>query len=183
MNNERSSSTTPLQLETLKWQFRLTWQLADYHLPRLTDDMCLWEPAAGSWSVRKARDDKWYPDWVEPEPDPAPTVTIGWLTWHIIWWWSGLLAKIREEAPLPRQEITWPGNASAVVMKLQELSEEWTEALNKLSSNDLERPFGYPWSEERPMRVALAWANSELMKNIAEIGIIRHLYEATHARD
>ena len=30
----------------------------------------------------------WRPDWAEAEPDPIPVPTIGWLTWHIDWWWS-----------------------------------------------------------------------------------------------
>ncbi len=103
-------------LDTLRWQFRLTWQLAQYHLPQLTDDACLWEPAPGSWTVRQAGG-VWQPDWADAEPDPVLPVTIGWLAWHIIWWWSGLIAAVRD-----------------------------------------------------------AWANSELMKNIAEIGAVRHAF-------
>ncbi len=183
MSTERSSSKTKSQLETLQWQFRLIWQLANYHLPSLTDDACFWEPAPGSWTVRQSTDGKWYPDWIEPEPDPAPTVTIGWLTWHLTWWWSSLLATVQNETPEARHEIAWPGSADAVVRHLESLSNEWADVLDKLDDDDLERPLAYPWSEPRPLRIALAWANSELMKNIAEIGIMRHLYEATYARD
>ncbi|HAA86407.1 MAG TPA: hypothetical protein DCE14_08705 [Kosmotogaceae bacterium] len=169
-------------MKTLKWQFGLTWQLANYHLPELTDHMCLWEPVAECWSVRKKVDGKWFPDWSDKEPDPPPVVTIGWLTWHLNWWWSSLLARVNEEEPVPRNEVAWPGSAESVVARLNELSEKWTGFLDGLSSNDLEKPFDYPWPEPRPLKIALAWANSELMKNIAEIGIIHHLYKATHNR-
>ncbi|SDX68728.1 hypothetical protein SAMN05661080_00847 [Modestobacter sp. DSM 44400] len=44
---------------------------------------------------------------------------------------------------------------------------------------DLDRPFAFPWPEPRPFVFAAAWANSELMKNVAEIGVIRHQYLAS----
>jgi hypothetical protein len=53
--------------------------------------------------------------------------------------------------------------------------------LHKLVADDLARPLAYPWPEPRPLRLALAWANAELMKNVAEIGCVRHLFEAQHA--
>jgi len=170
------------ELKTLKWQFGLTWQLANYHIPELTDQMCFWEPVPGCWSVRKSADGRWLPDWSDKEPDPPPVVTIGWLTWHLYWWWSSLLAKVKEEEPVPRNEVTWPGSAEAVVTELHELSGKWTEFLDRLNPSDLEKPFEYPWPEPRPLRIALAWANSELMKNTAEIGTIHHLYKAIHNR-
>ncbi|MDQ2693655.1 MAG: DinB family protein [Chloroflexota bacterium] len=165
-------------MDTLRWQFGLTWKLAEFYLPALTDHACLWEPMPGSWNVRLSPDGKWHPDWVEPEPDPVPTVTIGWLTWHILWWWSGLIATIREEAPIPRESIFWPGSAEAVRRQLAGLSADWTGMLSGLQENDLEEPCTYPWREPRPLRYAVAWCNSELMKNIAEIGYGLHLFDA-----
>lgn len=82
--------------ETLRWQFRLCWKLAEIHLPALTDESCLWEPARGSWSVRSSEHGDWRPDWADPGP----------------------------------------------------------------------------------LRLTIAWATSELMKNIAEIGCVRHLFAA-----
>jgi hypothetical protein len=37
----------------------------------------------------------------------------------------------------------------------------------------------YPWSDPRPARYTLAWVNAELMKNVAEIGAVRHLWAAS----
>lgn len=167
------------QLDTLRWQFRLTWQLASYHLSALTDPACLWEPASGSWTVRQAADGRWRSDWIMPEPDPAPTTSIGWLTWHLIWWWSSLLTAVRDETPTPRDEVFWPGSADAVRLRLETLSREWADVLDSLADADLERPVAYPWREERPLRLAIAWANSELMKNVAEIGYANHLFLAS----
>ncbi|HET9590934.1 MAG TPA: DinB family protein [Anaerolineales bacterium] len=170
---------TSNHLQTLIWQFRLTWRLAEVHLPALTDEACLWEPEPGSWSVRRSADGNWRPDWAESEPDPPPTITIGWLTWHIIWWWSGLLAAIKNEVPIPREEVFWPGSVDSARRRLEALSAEWGEVLSRLEEGDLERQLAYPWTEPRPLSLALAWCNSELMKNVAEIGYVRLLFEAS----
>jgi hypothetical protein len=165
-------------IDTLQWQFRLTWKLAaDHHLPGLTDEICLWEPCLGSWSVHPLPDGKWTHDWAESEPSPVPTVTIGWLTWHIIWWWSGLVAASKGGLPAAHDAVDWPGSADGVRRALEGLSGEWSNILSDLNDADLERPLAYPWPEPRPLRHAVAWANSELMKNIAEIGGIRHIFE------
>jgi hypothetical protein len=167
------------ELETLRWQYGLTWRLAEVHLPALTDDACLWEPAPGSWTVRKGADGLWRPDWSDTEPEPPPTVTIGWLSWHLIWWWSSVLAAARNEPRVVRESVIWPGGADAVVRRLQGLHDDWSGVLNGLAVEDLERPIDYPWPQPRPLRLALAWANSELMKNVAEIGSVRLLFEAS----
>jgi hypothetical protein len=41
---------------------------------------------------------------------------------------------------------------------------------------DLDRPVRYPWPEPRSLAQAAAWANQELMKNVAEIGQLRDLH-------
>lgn len=163
--------------ETLRWQFALTWRLAEHHLPALTDEACLWAPVANAWSVRQDADGKWRPDWADVEPDPAPAVTIGWLTWHLIWWWSSAISAVRNESVAPRESVLWPGSAAAVRALLHDLSEQWRAFLNGLPEQALENPIAYPWREARPLRIAIAWANAELMKNVAEIGVVRHLYE------
>lgn len=179
MTDVRDPRAEGCRLETLRWQFGLTWRLAEVHLPALTDEACFWEPAPGAWTVRQSADGGWRPDWEVPEPDPAPPVTIGWLTWHLIWWWSALLAAIRNEPTIPRDEVLWPGSASAAVGRLRRLAAEWTELLSAFDEGDLERPLAYPWPEPRPLSLAIAWANSELMKNVAEIGAVRHIFVAS----
>jgi len=152
--------------------------LATIHLPQLTDEVCLWQPAPGSWTVRRGADGNWRPDWVVPEPEPAPMVTIGWLTWQMIWWWSGLLAAASQETPPAHDAVYWPGSAAAVWQRLEELAAEHRGWLSRLTVADLDQSLAYPWTDPRPLGYALAWANSELMKNVAEIGYVRHLFAA-----
>lgn len=159
----------------LQWQLRLSWSLAELRLAGLTDDACHWEPAAGAWTVRRGPDGRWRADWAEPEPEPPPTTSIGWLTWHLTWWWTELVAHATG-APAPaREDVDWPGTAAATVRRLQQLHRDWAAVLD---TAELDRPVGFPWTEPRPLAVAAAWANQELMKNVAEIGQLRDLYGA-----
>lgn len=157
----------------------MTWKLAShYHLPAIDDAACLWSPAPGAYTVRRDSLDRWRADWNDAEPDQALPVTIGWVTWHILWWWDELLQRCLNQQPRKREDVLWPGSADAVRTRLERLSDEWGTFLAGLGDEDLDRPFAFPWSEERPLIYAVAWANVELMKNLAEIGAIRHQYIA-----
>lgn len=168
--------TTPLT-DTLRWQFDLTWRLAEVHLPNLTDESCLWQPAPVCWTVHRNAEGRWRPDFSEKEPDFIPAVSIAWITWHVIFWWSGLLSAAQYEKPLPPDAVDWPGSAEATKARLNALASDWSIFIAQLTNTDLERPFAYPWAEPRPLRLAAAWCNAEMMKNVAEIGTVRHLYE------
>lgn len=168
---------TPL-LETLQWQFRMTWSLAhDHWLPPLTDELCLWQQAPTAATIRLGEDDTWRPDWDE-EPNPAPPATIGWLTWHIQWWWTEALAAVQGQPIVGRDAVRWPGGADGVRTELVRRAAEWSDLLAPLSDDDLERPVAYPWPQPRPLRMTVAWVNSELMKNSAEIFDAVRLYNA-----
>lgn len=167
------------ELENLRGQFNFVWSLAQIHLPALTDEACLWSPAPGAWNVQRGDDGAWRPDWSDAEPEPPPPVTIGWLTWHLIWWWSDLVAAGRREPRAEREAVLWPGSAGAANARLDALHAEWGVMLQGFTEADLDRPFAYPWREPRALRQAIAWGNSELMKNVAEIGILRLMYEAS----
>lgn len=166
-------------LNTLRWQYELTWRLAELHLSKLSDEACLWSPRPDSWTVHQGPDGRWHPDWADKEPDPLPTTSIAWLTWHLLWWWSGLLAAVKGERPVKHDEIPWPGNSQSTVTRLRALSAEWDRMLAAMHEGDLDRPLAFPWHEPRPLRLAVAWANCELMKNVAEIGSMRLLFEAS----
>jgi hypothetical protein len=64
------------------------------------------------------------------------------------------------------------------VRRLEALSADWDAMLSALREDDLARPLAYPWPDARPLSRALAWTNVELTKNVAEIGCVRHLFEA-----
>jgi hypothetical protein len=166
-------------LSIARWQFRMAWGLADNHyLDRLTDQTCLGLPDPDSWTVRATADGRWVADWTEPEPaDPRPP-SVGWLTWHILWWWCDALAVVRGDRPGLRADVFWPGTAKGVVTELRRLASEWDAATQNLDRQALNRPAAFPWSEERPLISLIAWVPVELMKNVAEIGMIVNMRDA-----
>jgi hypothetical protein len=157
-------------------QFDLAWALADLHLSALTEDDFLWQPADLVWTVRPDDAGIWRPDWSEAEPDPIPVPTIGWLTWHVIWWWSVTLAHLDGEEPPDRTEVTWPGGAVAVA-RIRELADRYRATIGRLTATDLERPSAFPWGSDSGRTVAdtVLWLHVELTKNVAEIGQLRLL--------
>ncbi|MFD4828284.1 DinB family protein [Streptomyces uncialis] len=165
----------------LRWQFDLTWSLFEYHLERLESADFLAEPAAHVWTVRPTADGTWAPDWADTEPDPVPVPTIGWLTWHIDWWWSTALDHVRGRAPRDRTTVIWPGDGAAAVARLRSLRDEWTAHLDTLTDGDLDAAAPSLWHADPDHKVAhlLAWVNAELMKNVTEIGQLRLLRAAS----
>lgn len=172
-------------LPTLRYQLDVSWSLLSLHLDGLTDEMCLWEPAPGAWTVRPSSG-RWVADLVLPEPDPPPTTTIGWVTWHIGWWWTGAHAHTfgaRRGEALDMIEhaktVDWPGSAAGAAAWLTRLREQWAQALDGLTEADLAEHVAW---FDKPLGHVIAWANIELMKNAAEVGQLRLLYKARHGR-
>ncbi|MFI9511030.1 DinB family protein [Nocardia sp. NPDC052566] len=169
--------------DLLRWQFDLTWSLTEIHLDALRPDEFLWEPAPLTWTVRPDAEGVWWPDWAETEPDPIPVPTIGWLTWHIGWWWGAAVRDIEGKPPLARERVPWPGDGAAAITWLRDLRAEWVRALDELTETDLDRPSAHPWPADAGLTVAhlAGWVNAELMKNVAEIGQVRLLRAASLA--
>ncbi|NIY67279.1 DinB family protein [Streptomyces malaysiensis] len=167
----------------LRWQFDLTWSLFEYHLERLEPGDFLWEPAVHCWTVRRAADGSWVPDWAETEPDPVPVPTIGWLSWHIGWWWSVTLDHAEGREPRERTGVGWPGDGEAAIEWLRALRTRWTAVLDRLTEEDLDGIAPFPWDGDPEHTVAhmVAWVNAELMKNATEIGQLRLLRAASAA--
>ena len=162
------------------WQFDLAWELAELHLSALVDDDYLWQPAPISWTVRPDSSGAWKPDWSDTEPDPLPVPTIGWLTWHISWWWSETIDHLSGRTPRERTDVTWAGTGAEAVSRLRALRGQWRELLAGLSPADLEQPSPFPWGSDSGYTVAhtVLWVNIELTKNVAEIGQLRLLRAA-----
>lgn len=167
--------------ELLRRQFDLTWALFEYHLERLEPEDFLWEPAPLCWTLHRADDGTWVPDWSDTEPDPVPVPTIAWLTWHIGWWWSVTLDHVEGRPPRARTDVHWPGPGEPTVAWLRTLRTSWTAALDHLTDDSLDTPAPFPWPNDPSHSVAdmLAWANAELMKNAAEAGQLRLLRGAS----
>ncbi|WP_059012305.1 DinB family protein [Streptomyces specialis] len=167
--------------DLLRRQFDLTWALFDYHLVRLADADFLWEPAPLCWTVRPGPGGTWVPDWADTEPEPVPVPTIGWLSWHIDWWWSTALDHVRGRTPRAREDIGWPGDGAAAVARLRALHGDWRAALDGLPDAALDAVAPFPWQGDPEYTVAhmIGWVNVELMKNAAEIGQLRLLRAAS----
>jgi hypothetical protein len=163
--------------DEIVWQFDLAWALADLHLSALVGDDFLWQPARLCWTVRPDATGVWRPDWADTEPEPVPVPTIGWLTWHIQWWWSVAVDHLTGAMPRDRADVMWPGNGPAAVVHLRELAAHWRELLMTMTAEDLARPSSFPWGADAGRTVAhtVLWANVELTKNISEIGQLRLL--------
>lgn len=172
--------------DLLRFQFDLTWSLFAYHLERLAPGDLLWEPGPRCWTVRLGPEGGWVPDFAETEPDPVPAPTMGWLSWHLGWWWSVTLDHARGRPPRDRTEIGLPGDEAATVAWLRGLREEWLGVLDGLTDAELDATAPFPWDRDPAHTVAhmVAWVNAELMKNAAEIGQLRLLRasSATEAR-
>lgn len=167
--------------DLLRWQFELTWSLFGYHLAELQADDLLWEPAPHCWTMRRGADGTWVPDWAETEPDPVPVPTIGWVSWHLGWWWSVSIDHARRRTPRERSEIGWPGDVAGVVEWLRGLRVEWLAVLDQLADTDLEATATFPWTDQPELTVAhmISWVNVELMKNVAEIGQLRLIRQSS----
>ncbi|MEU6354883.1 DinB family protein [Streptomyces sp. NPDC047072] len=161
--------------DLLRRQFELTWALFEYHLERLETDDFLWEPAPLCWTLHAP---DWRPDWADTEPEPVPVPTIAWLTWHIAWWWGVALDHAEGRPPRDRTDVVWPGPGEPAIEELRALRTAWLKALARTTLDDV-APF--PWPNDPSYTVAdmLAWANAELMKNVAEIGQLRLLRRAS----
>lgn len=115
------------------------------------------------------------------EPEPAPMPTIGGVSWHIGWWWTVTLDHAQGRAPRDRGEIEWPGGGRATIEWLRGLRRDWLAVLDRLTDADLDVTAPFPWQDnpERTVAHMVAWVNSELMKNAAEIGQLRLLRAAS----
>lgn len=152
------------------------WSLAtEYYIPRLTDENCLWSPHPTAFTVRQTAPGVWVADATEPEPDEPWHVTVAWLTWHLQWWLTAALAEARSETVPERLDIRWAGTADGTRHELTRLAEEWQTMLVDAEAFDPNRPTRFPWPDARPLHRLLGWANIELMKNVAEIGIVLNL--------
>ncbi|MFD5750493.1 DinB family protein [Streptomyces sp. NPDC127033] len=167
-------------------QLDLTWSLFEYYLRDLDDAACLWEPAPDCWTVRPDGRGGWVADWETAEPDPAPATSIGWLTWHIGYWWTTTLAHCFGPGAPAREEITWPGGADAAAEWLRGLKDEWRAALLPLTDAELDstdRTAGLPWGQETALVDVASWVNFELAKNVAEIGLTQRFHARAGTAD
>lgn len=167
------------RLSLLRDQLDLTWRLAEVVLADLTDEVCLRRPSPRSWTVHRDGAGRWVPDWADPPPDDLAQPSLAWTMWQAQWWWTVLLDQAEGRAVTPREEIVWPG-AVAGVAELRRLHDRWDAFLAGRTDDELDAGdvVTFPFEDGRPLVRIAAWANVELTKNIAEIGLLRRLAEA-----
>jgi hypothetical protein len=152
----------------------------------LSDEEAFRPPAAGAWTVH--RDDHaddhaaWTADWSDDEPDPAPATTIAWLLWHIGWWWADVTERAFGHGPVSRADAPWPGSVSAALERIVSCHERWETGISQATSEQ----FASVELANRcwpltglPFAHVVAWVNTELMKNTAEIGATRRIVGST----
>ena len=157
-------------------QFDIAWALTSYHLDGLTTEECLWRPAKVGLHVHQDPHGDWRADWPDREGYDIGPPSIGWITWHINFWWSMTLNHSFGDGTLTREQVTWPGSADAVRGRITQLKDEWRHALDSLNEDDLKSNRHTRWPmQDRPFDDIVGWLNVELMKNAAEIGQLRLL--------
>ncbi len=158
-------------------QFATAWTLASLHLDGLATKECLWRPARKGLHVHRAPDGKWHADWPSREAYDIGPPSIGWLTWHLGFWWSMVLDHSFGDGTLSRENVLWPGDADAVHAWLGRLQAQWRVVLEQLTDDDLRSAQRTRWPfQDRPFGDVVAWVNVELVKNAAEVGYARFLY-------
>lgn len=147
----------------LQDQLDISWGFAQEHvLPRLDDDdVLLWEPSAHVCTVRRV-DGRWRADWPDETREPLPEPTVGWLLWHIEWWWEQTLRSVDGLAPVPPEEHAWSGGTAGVLAAKQ----GWDRVL---AEAHLDRTVRGLMPQPRPLAGVAAWVTVELTKNLAEI--------------
>ncbi len=165
-------------LEGLRWQFGVAWRFGErFVLPHLSDAACLWLPGGQGVSVHRASDNRWVADWPGEEVDgPPPVASVGWLTWHVQWWWSGAIAGALGVPGPDRDEVSWAGDADSVRAELAKLAGTWSDVLDRTHAAELDSPTSYPIEAVQPRWRLYAWVNFELTKNLAEIGDALRFY-------
>ncbi|MGE2833426.1 DinB family protein [Mycobacterium sp. SMC-4] len=167
-------------ITAVRRQFEVAWALTEIHLSALGEDDFLWEPGPLCWTVRRGDDGLWRADFAEVEPDPVPVPTIGWLTWHVDFWWSAAIDSLTGAPLRPPSEVPWAGDGAGAVARLRALAARWQTLLDGLTEEGAAEPATFPWGADAGRTVAdtVLWVTVELTKNAAEIGQLRLLRHA-----
>ncbi|MFT3889739.1 MAG: ankyrin repeat domain-containing protein [Arachnia sp.] len=157
-------------------------------LEGLTDDEYLWEPAAGSWSLREGDDGVVRMESISPEPPVAPITTIAWRMAHVGRDVLGKRARalfLRWDAPdgaTMFDDLFWPEplplTADGGLALLQQGYSLWRGAVADMNDEMLLEelgPRGGPYAHDSIAALALH-LNRETMAHGAEICLLRDLY-------
>jgi hypothetical protein len=170
---------------TVDWNEQLLEQLTfhwEHHIrPRLhglTDEEYLWEPVPGCWSVRE-QGDAWVPDFVMPEPDPAPVTTIAWRLSHVIVGVFGIRNASHFDGPaIDYMNHDYAGDAATALAQLDEHYGRCVKGVESLGADrlgDKVGPAEGPYAEY-PYAALVLHINREAIHHMAEVLVLRDLY-------
>ncbi len=172
-------------------QYDTSYEYLIGRLAGLTDEEFFWEPAPGSWSVRRRAETvtnrpvgsgEWVLDYQRDEQGPAPVTTIAWRLCHIVYG-----QRMRYDYTFGTKSFNpdspeLPGGAAAAVAWLEESHRAWRAGLVGLVEADLDVVglSSYPWGLDPnlPFGAIWWWTNRELIHHGAEIGVLRDLWAA-----
>lgn len=81
------------------------------------------------------------------------------------------------DGSLKKEDIEWPGSVKRAVEKIDSLHSRWIKVLSNLTLEQLQSKQYTKWPFSKRCFYDLAlWINTELMKNVSEIGYGRYLY-------
>lgn len=160
-------------------------------LDGLTDEEYLWEPAPGTWNVRRREDPApqtvsvragagdWLIDFGVPEPDPSPVTSIAWRFGHVVVGVLGGRSHSHFDGPAADYESwAYPGTAGEALDQLDEAYATWSAGVRSLTPEQLTLPVGEaegPWAAE-PMVVLVLHINREVIHHLAEVALLRDLW-------
>lgn len=130
---------------------------------RSAETWSVWKPTPTSPTVHDTADG-WIADWIDESDTPAPLApaTIGWLLWHIEWWWTTTLAQVGNQPVTDPTDFLWSSGTDRIV----ELKAKWDEVL---ATRSMDEPISWVMPEPQPLGRVAGWLNFELAKNLAEI--------------
>ena len=160
-------------------------------LDGLTDDEYLWEPAPGTWNVRRRGDSppatvttragsgEWLVDVGFPEPEPAPVTSIAWRLAHVVVGVLGARAHSHFGGPpADYDSFAYAGTAQEALDQLDAAYAAWSAGVRSLTVDRLALPVGEaegPWAAE-PMLGLVLHINRETIHHLAEVALLRDLW-------
>ena len=156
----------------LQQQLQIEWKFAtDLILGQIDENTALWSPGESPSYTVHPTSEGWAGDWPDEENDPPMAATIGWILWHIGWWWSDSLSLVKGLGRVAPQEYTWSGGTDEIAG----LKGRWDQVL---ATEDFDQPIQWAMPEPQPFGMIAAWVNFELAKNLSEINQLKMLRAA-----
>lgn len=153
----------------LQRQLEVEWSFAqDLVLKRFDEELAVWKPTTGNVVTVHQTSKGWRADWPDEQLVPIPSPTIGWLMWHIEWWWVATISCIQGNGDISPDEHLWTGSTEQLIV----LKRSWDHLL---AEGDLDEFVSWFTPDKRPFSEVAAWVNFELAKNLAEINVLINL--------